>query len=315
MLNYSVAELRMSWNLFGSPYLCTMNYEDMEYGRVIYGYANNGYYTDGMEADGERTRGNIPVGSAVFTQTATLKETETFTVGMRKAEIDHNTRSTKLALYVASASGKRGLEENDGIYDELQLTAVPSEEASTEFDLARDGVKWMNDNGEPEIFAVRDGGRYSLLSAIDREGTIGVGVSLPEAGMYSIGIPEDCEAEDYEYVMLKDAATGKAADLKEGAYSFRTAEAGVAEGRFTLNFKRMDADQRHAIYVKSGMGKATVFGVNDGDVVTVVTVDGKAVAVEEAVGSEVTFALAKGAYLFKVAGADGRTTVVKAMVR
>lgn len=305
----------MSWNLFGSPYLCTMNYEDMEYGRVIYGYANNGYYTDGMGADGERTQGNIPVGSAVFTQTATLKETETFTVGMRKAEIDHNTRSTKLALYVASAAGKRGLEENDGIYDELQLTAVPSEEASTEFDLACDGVKWMNDNGEPEIFAVRDGGRYSLLSAIDREGTIGVGVSLPEAGMYSIGIPEGCEAEDYEYVMLKDAATGKAADLKEGAYSFRTAEAGVAEGRFTLSFKRMDADQRHAIYVKSGMGKATVFGVNDGDVVTVVTVDGKAVAVEEAVGSEVTFALAKGAYLFKVAGADGRTTVVKAMVR
>lgn len=305
----------MSWNLFGSPYLCTMNYEDMEYGRVVYGYANNGYYTDGMGADGERTQGNIPVGSAVFTQTATLKETETFTVGMRKAEIDHNTRSTKLALYVASAAGKRGLEENDGIYDELQLTAVPSEEASTEFDLARDGVKCMNDNGEPEIFAVRDGGRYSLLSAIDREGTIGVGVSLPEAGMYSIGIPEGCEAEDYEYVMLKDAATGKAADLKEGAYSFRTAEAGVAEGRFTLSFKRMDADQRHAIYVKSGMGKATVFGVNDGDVVTVVTVDGKVVAVEEAVGSEVTFALAKGAYLFKVAGADGRTTVVKAMVR
>lgn len=305
----------MSWNLFGSPYLCTMNYEDMEYGRVIYGYANNRYYTDGMEADGERTRGNIPVGSAVFTQSATLKETETFTVDMRKEDIHENTRSTKLALYVASASGKRGLEENDGIYDELQLTAVPSEEASTEFDLARDGVKWMNDNGEPEIFAVRDGGRYSLLSAIDREGTIGVGVSLPEAGMYSIGIPEDCEAEDYEYVMLKDAATGKAADLKEGAYSFRTVEAGVAEGRFTLSFKRMDADQRHAIYVKSGMGKATVFGVNDGDVVTVVTVDGKAVAVEEAVGSEVTFALAKGAYLFKVAGADGRTTVVKAMVR
>lgn len=307
----------MSWNLFGSPYLCTMNYEDMEYGRVVYGYANNVYYTDdmGLSADGERTPGNIPVGSAVFTQSATLKETETFTVDMRKEDIHENTRSTKLALYVASASGKRGLEENDGIYDELQLTAVPSEEASTEFDLARDGVKWMNDNGEPEIFAVRDGGRYSLLSAIDREGTIGVGVSLPEAGMYSIGIPEDCEAEDYEYVMLKDAATGKAADLKEGAYSFRTAEAGVAEGRFTLSFKRMDADQRHAIYVKSGMGKATVFGVNDGDVVTVVTVDGKAVTVEEAVGSEVTFALAKGAYLFKVAGADGRTTVVKAMVR
>lgn len=305
----------MGWNLFGSPYLRTMNYKDMEYGRMLYGYSNNGYYTTQSWNENGSVQGCIPVGSAVFTQTATLKETETFTVGMRKEDIDYNTRSTKLALYVASAAGKRGLEENGGIYDELQLTAVPSEEASTEFDMAHDGVKWMNDNGEPEIFAVRDGGRYSLLSAIDREGTIGVGVSLPEAGMYSIGIPEDCEAEDYEYVILKDAATGKAADLKEGAYSFRTAEAGVAEERFTLSFKRMDADQRHAIYVKSGMGKATVLGVNDGDVVTVMTVDGKAVAVEEAVGSEVTFALAKGAYLFKVAGADGRTTVVKAMVR
>lgn len=26
----------MGWNLFGSPYLCAMNYDDMEYGRVIY---------------------------------------------------------------------------------------------------------------------------------------------------------------------------------------------------------------------------------------------------------------------------------------
>ena len=56
------------------------------------------------------------------------------------------------------------------------------------------------------------------------------------------------------------------------------------------------------------MGKDTAFGVNDGDVVTVVTVDGKVVAIEEAVGSEVTLAPAKGAYFVKEAGADGRTT-------
>lgn len=307
----------MSWNLFGSPYLCTMNYEDMEYGRVVYGYEQNGYYTQPtatwQDADGTAVAGNIPVGSAVFTQSATLKETEVFYVKMRAEEIQDPTRATRLAVRIAPAADKRDVEA--GVYDELQLEAVPTEEALAEFDLARDGVKWMNDNGEPEIFAVRDGGRYSLLSAIDREGTIGVGVSLPEAGMYSIGIPEDCEAGDYEYVILKDAATGKAVDLKEGAYSFRTAEAGVAEGRFTLSFKRMDADQRHDIYVKSGMGKATVFGVADGDAVTVVTVDGKIVATEEATGNEVAFVLARGAYLFKVAGADGRATVVKAMVR
>lgn len=83
------------------------------------------------------------------------------------------------------------------------------------------------------------GGRHSLLSAIDREDTIGVGLSLLVAGMYSIGILEDCEAEDYEYLVLKDAATGKTADQ---IYSFQTAEAGAVEGRFSLSFKRMDAD-------------------------------------------------------------------------
>ncbi len=34
----------MGWNLFGSPYLCAMNYSDMEYGRVIYQCEENGSY-------------------------------------------------------------------------------------------------------------------------------------------------------------------------------------------------------------------------------------------------------------------------------
>ena len=305
----------MSWNLFGSPYLCTMNYEDMEYGRVVYGYANNGYYTQNTWNEDAVVTGSIPAGSAVFTQTATLKEQETFAVNLRAEEIQNQAaRSTNLAVYIAPAVDKRGA-ETAGIYDELQLEAVPTEEAVTEFDLARDGVKWMNGNREPEIFAARDGGRYSLLSAIDKEGTTKVGVSLPEAGNYIVGIPEDIGAEDYEYVVLTDAVANKAVDLKEGAYVFSAAEAGDFDGRFTLTFHKTGGERDGRIFVKSGWGEATVVGVNEGDNVTVFTVDGKAVANSEASGSEVRFVLAKGAYLFKVAGADGRTTVVKAMVR
>ena len=77
----------MGWNLFGSPYLCAMNYRDMEYGRVIYQYDNdddddNGSYkaiyrainTDGV------TTGYIPAMDAVFTQTATLDNSESVIV-------------------------------------------------------------------------------------------------------------------------------------------------------------------------------------------------------------------------------------------
>lgn len=305
----------MSWNLFGSPYLCTMNYEDMEYGRVVYGYANNGYYTQNTWNEDAVVTGSIPAGSAVFTQTATLKEQETFAVNLRAEEIQNQAaRSTNLAVYIAPAVDKRGA-ETAGIYDELQLEAVPTEEAVTEFDLARDGVKWMNGNREPEIFAARDGGRYSLLSAIDKEGTTKVGVSLPEAGNYIVGIPEDIGAEDYEYVVLTDAVANKAVDLKEGAYVFSAAEAGDFDGRFTLTFHKTGGERDGRIFVKSGWGEATVVGVNEGDNVTVFTVDGKAVANSEASGSEVRFVLAKGAYLFVVKGAGGNDAVVKSVVR
>lgn len=53
----------MSWNLFGSPYLCAMNYGDMEYGRVIYGYTEGAYKT--INTAGETAGGYIPAGDAV----------------------------------------------------------------------------------------------------------------------------------------------------------------------------------------------------------------------------------------------------------
>lgn len=50
----------MSWNLFGSPYLCAMNYSDLQYGRVLYGY-EGGYKTVKTYGDdGAIVDGHIP---------------------------------------------------------------------------------------------------------------------------------------------------------------------------------------------------------------------------------------------------------------
>ena len=115
----------MSWNLFGSPYLCAMNYDDMEYGRVIYGHNGSNYVT--LNTTEANENGYIPAGDAVFTQTATLKSAgETFDV----AQPDEDNVPTgepyggmaALQLSVAAAGGTRAAEI--GGSDVLQLNAV-----------------------------------------------------------------------------------------------------------------------------------------------------------------------------------------------
>ena len=267
----------MSWNLFGSPYLCAMNYADMEYGRVIYGHDDDNYIT--LNTSEATTGGYIPAGDAVFTQTATLKaDGETFAVEQPdednvpgEGEAYAGMAALQLSVTAAGDTRSAGL----GGSDVLQLNAVDATAARTDFDLSADGVKWMADSAA-QIFAERGSGRYSLLSAVNREGAVSVGLSLPEAGMYTIALPDDCSADGYEAVTLHDAATGRTADLLEGGYDFSVAEAGEVNGRFTVSFRRM-ADDRMADNIRiwsPATATVAVSGLADGDVVRVFSASG-----------------------------------------
>lgn len=277
------AKENMGWNLFGSPYLCAMNYEDMEYGRVIYGYQNNGYVTvktyndDGSD---EFPVGYIPAGDAVFTQTATLSPTETFSV--EQPEDDNKPTEGKayagivdVEVAITRTGETRAAEDGGADGDVLQLNAVAPEMSRTDFDMGADGVKWMAD-GVAQIYATQGGGRYSLLSAVNVEGRVGVGVTLPEAGMYTIAVPDDCLADGYESVILEDAANGRSVDLLEGGYDFTSTTAGDIEGRFSISFNRMIDDARgDGIRAWSpSRGAIRVEGVEPGDRISIYSVDG-----------------------------------------
>lgn len=263
----------MSWNLFGSPYLCAMNYGDMEYGRVIYGYTEGAYKT--INTAGETAGGYIPAGDAVFTQTATLKDAEI--VGIKTSEQKDGVpyaaaANLTVGLRQAGATRAAGADKTDV----LQLNAVPENESRNYFDIASDGVKWMAADSVAQLYAARSGARYSLLSAVSQGGEVAVGVTLPEPGMYTFYIPETCDAGNYESVVLKDAKTGKQTNLLDGGYDFTSVEGGDISGRFTISFNRMlDGDKNADIRAWSPLrDRVSVSGVEAGDRIAVYSADG-----------------------------------------
>lgn len=262
----------MGWNLFGSPYLCAMNYSDMEYGRVIYQCEENGSYKT-INTDG--VTGYIPAMDAVFTQTATLANSENVIVEHSDAKATTAYAETR-ALDIAITQNSRISRAGNGtsVDDQLQLNAVPAQEAKSDFDLGSDGVKWMTSQNA-QIYATRNGGRYSLLSAISIDAEQSIGISLPETGEYTISIPEECNASEYETVWLKDKETGKAIDLKEGDYRFHANQAGEQNHRFTISFNRMATDMKSDICIQSiGFRTIALKGLQPNDLISVYAADG-----------------------------------------
>ena len=305
----------MSWNLFGSPYLCAMNYSDLQYGRVIYGY-NGSYQTVKTYGDDGTTTGHIPAGSAVFTQTATLKDAEIFTVvqptGFKNGKAFENMSALNLAI--SPVGSTRTTDDEETVADVLQLNAVESSEARTDFDMGADGVKWMAED-RPQIYAEQNGGRYSLLSAVDKEGSVQIGLSVPQTGMYSLYIPADCDAYDYETVVLEDKQTGTLTDLKAGSYTFNAPQAGDLNDRFQLYFNRsVDEAESNIRVVSTTAGQARVLGIQPGDVIRVYNTQGMLVEQRKADATEATFSLPRGIHLFKVTTANG-DVVKKTAVR
>ena len=252
--------------------------EDMEYGRVIYGFQDDQYKTvntDITASGNEGVTGHIPAGDAVFTQTATLKTQETFAVKPREAEKDGEAYVSMSPVMVTVSRAGMTRADDGGLPDVLQLGAVEPDRARAEFDLGGDGVKWMSDADVAQIYAVQGGKRYSLLSAVSVEGKVAVGVSVPEAGMYTIAVPDDCAAEGYETVTLEDAQAHRTVNLLDGGYNFTTNAPGRIEGRFTISFNRMAGDIGSGIRAYSmSPGVVRVEGVEPGDDITVYSADG-----------------------------------------
>lgn len=305
----------MSWNLFGSPYLCAMNYGDMAYGRVLYGYTADTYKYKTVNTANE-TAGYIPAGDAVFTQTATLRESESVSIALPSSsgrQGDPYASSARLQLMLSPAEATRATADEAPASDMLQLNAVPADEARQDFDLGADGVKWMSTAAVPQLYAVRSGNRYSLLSAVSEEGETPLGVTAPKAGVYQLGIVNN---EGYETVELTDHETGRTVDLTTSAYTFTLPADTCIDQRFTLRFRTLDdegADGGIRIRLQDD-GSICVSGLEPGQRIQAYSVGGQLEWKHVATESQCVFRLQRGVHVVEVREGGTKRAVSKLMV-
>ena len=303
----------MSWNLFGSPYLCAMNYGDMAYGRVLYGYTADTYKTVNTANE---TAGYIPAGDAVFTQTATLRERESVSIALPSSsgrQGDAYASSARLQLMLSPAEATRATADGASAADVLQLNAVPADEARQDFDLGADGVKWMSTAAVPQLYAVRSGNRYSLLSAVSEEGETPLGVTASKAGTYQLGIAGN---EGYETVELTDHLTGRTVDLTAAPYTFTLPADTCIDQRFTLRFRTL-SDEGAAGGIRIRLqddGSICVSGLEPGQRIQAYSVGGQLEWKHVATESQCVFRLQRGVHVVEVREGGTKRAVSKLMV-
>ena len=303
----------MSWNLFGSPFLCALNYNDMEYGRVIYGYAANGSY---VTVNTEGNNGHIPAFDAVFTQTATLKDNETVNItplSDREGTAYASTQNLAIALKAVNANNEGSdVAEADDI---LELNAVPAEESRSDFDISGDGVKWMSTSGKPQLYAVRNSARYSLLSAVSEEEVITIGFTASKADSYEF---EALNNENYQTVELTDHKTGKTVDLKTTNYIFNQEENTNTDNRFTLRFISRGANSVEATGVKIELldnRRVRISGLRENDRIQIYDTSGVLEMRHIAKKDEYVFSLQPGIHIIDVRAGQKKRAASKIIVQ
>lgn len=303
----------MSWNLFGSPFLCALNYNDMEYGRVIYGYAANGSY---VTVNTEGNNGHIPAFDAVFTQTATLKDNETVNItplSDREGTAYASTQNLAIALKAVNANNEGSdVAEADDI---LELNAVPAEESRSDFDISGDGVKWMSTSGKPQLYAVRNSARYSLLSAVSEEEVVTIGFTASKADSYEF---EALNNENYQTVELTDHKTGKTVDLKTTNYIFNQEENTNTDNRFTLRFISRGANSVEATGVKIELldnRRVRISGLRENDRIQIYDTSGVLEMRHIAKKDEYVFSLQPGIHIIDVRAGQKKRAASKIIVQ
>ena len=286
----------MGWNLFGVPYLCSYTTERMSIDHILYTYdpeASRFVSINSWEGN------TIAPFSAVFTQTATVKESEELLFA--KPVIPLNTLPTPhgVQLKISGSNLSAGCDYVSVIADNVYGEPM-------NFDMGNDALKMMSfDPRIPQIYVYNEKGvRFAHTQTADIEGETPVGIYTGESGIYEISLTEDSEYDRYDAVVLTDRSTGRKVDLKHVPYSFTVDDRAMETGRFSLSFKTLSDEMQQPTFYSLGKRQLRIVNLQGGESIGIYDTLGRQRASRKAYGESEEFELESGVYMIRIEGSS-----------
>ena len=277
-VNATETAANRGWNLVGNPWQTYYNIHKMNFTApiTVYNSSSKKYEAYSIIDDDYALAPN----QAFFVQCPNAEQTIVgFPVDGRQltSEItSQNGVKAEMSTLNGNVRSLIDLELTDGeLTDRTRL--VVNENALADYEPACDACKFLSDANVPQIYTLdNEGTQYAINERPLGESTVGLGMTLPTQGLYTISVTRN----DLVSAVLVDYLMGTETELTTGlTYTFN-ASAGVADGRFALRVKtgtedgideiaKNEANESETIYDLSGrrvsqMQKGGVYVVRRG---------------------------------------------------
>ena len=286
----------MGWNLFGVPYLCSYTTERMSIDHILYTYdpeASRFVSINSWEGN------TIAPFSAVFTQTATVKESEELLFAKPVIPLNTLPAPHGVQLKISGSNLSAGCDYVSVIADNVYGEPM-------NFDMGNDALKMMSfDPRIPQIYVYNEKGvRFAHTQTADIEGETPVGIYTGESGIYEISLTEDSEYDCYDAVVLTDRSTGRKVDLKHAPYSFTVDDRAMETGRFSLSFKTLSDEMQQPTFYSPGKRQLRIVNLRGGESIGIYDTLGRQRASRKAYGESEEFELESGVYMIRIEGSS-----------
>ena len=286
----------MGWNLFGVPYLCSYTTERMSIDHILYTYdpeASRFVSINSWEGN------TIAPFSAVFTQTATVKESEELLFAKPVIPLNTLPAPHGVQLKISGSNLSAGCDYVSVVADNVYGEPM-------NFDMGNDALKMMSfDPRIPQIYVYNEKGvRFAHTQTADIEGETPVGIYTGESGIYEISLTEDSEYDRYDAVVLTDRSTGRKVDLKHAPYSFTVDDRAMETGRFSLSFKTFSDEMQQPTFYSPGKRQLRIVNLQGGESIGIYDTLGRQRASRKAYGESEEFELESGVYMIRIEGSS-----------
>ena len=222
-----------SWNLIGNPYPSYYDTRFLDFTAPITVWNRHaGKYMAYSPVDDKYI---LDPGQAFFVQRPVDQETITFLNGGRQTyrharKLEVAEAPSRANMVMAPRSVYNILVKGGESVDRTRV--VINEAATFDYELSRDAGKFMGgEEAGVQLFTINGGVRYAINERPLGGGEVALGVTVSNAGNYTISLAEVMDGDVY----IEDMLTGKVVKLNDESYTF-TADAGECLNRLKLYF-------------------------------------------------------------------------------